>query len=117
MSGKAWEKTKSRVRKAIKKLAVDLLNCMQRDHSKQGLPTQDMPWQEELRTFPYQATTDQAVQDKARYGERSPDGSPRLWRCRLCKTEVAIEPFSKPSLRKQVALCPYHFLPSSTTTP
>jgi len=67
MSGKAWEKTKSKVRKSIKKVAVDLLKLYAQRSQQQGhaYPA-DLPWQVELEeSFPYQPTTDQlkAVQD------------------------------------------------------
>jgi len=67
MSGKAWEKTKTKVRKSIKKVAVDLLKLYAQRSQQQGhaYPA-DLPWQVELEeSFPYQPTTDQlkAVQD------------------------------------------------------
>lgn len=70
MSGKAWEKTKNKVRKSIKKLAVDLLKLYAQRSQQQGhaYPT-DSPWQQELEgSFPYQPTPDQlkAVQDVKR---------------------------------------------------
>src|ERR671933_512818 len=70
MSGKAWEKTKNRVRKGIKKLAVDLLQLYATRSQRQGFAYPlDSPWQQELEdSFPYQATPDQlkAVQDVKR---------------------------------------------------
>jgi len=70
MSGKAWEKTKNRVRKGIKKLAVDLLQLYAQRTQRQGFAfPEDYPWQEELEdSFPYQPTPDQlkAVQDVKR---------------------------------------------------
>ncbi len=70
MSGKAWEATKNRVRKSIKKLAVDLLKLYAQRSQRSGyaFPV-DSPWQDELEdSFPYQATPDQlkAVQDVKR---------------------------------------------------
>ncbi|MGL5033178.1 MAG: CarD family transcriptional regulator, partial [Microcystaceae cyanobacterium] len=58
MGSKAWEATKNKVRKAIKKLAVDLLNLYaQRAQQKGFLYPPDTPWQSELEdSFPYQAT-------------------------------------------------------------
>ena len=110
MSGKAWEKTKSKVRKAIKKLAVDLLQLYaQRSQQKGYAYPPDLPWQEELEdSFPYQPTVDQlkAVQDVKRdlESERPMD---RL----VCgdvgfgKTEVAIRAiFKAVTAGKQVAL-------------
>ncbi|MTJ50370.1 transcription-repair coupling factor [Dolichospermum sp. UHCC 0259] len=110
MTGKAWENTKNKVRKAIKKLAVDLLKLYAARSQQQGFsyPT-DMPWQEEMEdSFPYQPTTDQlkAVQDVKRdmESERPMD---RL----VCgdvgfgKTEVAIRAiFKAVTAGKQVAL-------------
>ncbi|MFM5898253.1 MAG: CarD family transcriptional regulator, partial [Dolichospermum sp.] len=70
MTGKAWDNTKNKVRKAIKKLAVDLLKLYAARSEQQGFSyPQDMPWQQEMEdSFPYQPTTDQlkAVQDVKR---------------------------------------------------
>ncbi len=70
MSGKAWEKTKNRVRKGIKKLAVDLLQLYAQRSQRQGFAyPSDSPWQQELEdSFPYQPTPDQlkSVQDVKR---------------------------------------------------
>ena len=109
MSGKAWEKTKNRVRKGIKKLAVDLLQLYAQRSQRQGFSFPlDSPWQEELEdSFPYQATPDQlkAVQDVKRdmMSDRPMD---RL----VCgdvgfgKTEVAIRAiFKAVTAGKQVA--------------
>ena len=109
MSGKAWEKTKNRVRKGIKKLAVDLLQLYAQRTQHQGFAyPEDYPWQEELEdSFPYQATPDQlkAVQDVKRdmMSDRPMD---RL----VCgdvgfgKTEVAVRAvFKAVTAGKQVA--------------
>lgn len=70
MTGKVWQKTKNRTRKAIKKLAVDLLGLYAKRSQLEGYGyPQDSPWQEELEdSFPYQPTPDQlkAVQDVKR---------------------------------------------------
>ncbi|MBD3882344.1 transcription-repair coupling factor [Phormidium tenue FACHB-886] len=110
MSSKAWEKTKSKVRKAVKKVAIDLLQLYANRAHQQGFAyPMDMPWQEELEdSFPYQPTPDQlkAVQDVKRdmEAERPMD---RL----VCgdvgfgKTEVAIRAiFKAVTAGKQVAL-------------
>lgn len=110
MTGKVWENTKNRVRKAIKKLAVDLLKLYATRSQQQGYSyPQDMPWQEELEdSFPYQPTTDQlkAVQDVKRDME-----SDRPMDRLVCgdvgfgKTEVAIRAiFKAVTAGKQVAL-------------
>ncbi|MGF1479609.1 MAG: transcription-repair coupling factor [Cyanophyceae cyanobacterium] len=70
MTGKAWERTKNRVRKAVKKLAVDLLKLYAKRAQLSGnaYPS-DQPWQEELEdSFPYQPTPDQlkAIQEVKR---------------------------------------------------
>jgi len=110
MTGKAWDNTKNKVRKAIKKLAVDLLKLYAARSQQQGFAyPQDMPWQEELEdSFPYQATVDQlkAVQDVKRDME-----SDRPMDRLICgdvgfgKTEVAIRAiFKAVTAGKQVAL-------------
>jgi transcription-repair coupling factor (superfamily II helicase) len=110
MTGKAWENTKNRVRKAIKKLAVDLLKLYAARSKQEGYTyPQDMPWQEEMEdSFPYQPTTDQlkAVQDVKRDME-----SDRPMDRLVCgdvgfgKTEVAIRAiFKAVTAGKQVAL-------------
>ncbi|MBE9076032.1 transcription-repair coupling factor [Romeria aff. gracilis LEGE 07310] len=110
MTGKVWEKTKGRARKAIQKVAVDLLKLYAQRSQLEGytFPT-DMPWQQELEdSFPYQPTPDQlkAVQDVKRdmEGDRPMD---RL----VCgdvgfgKTEVALRAmFKAVTAGKQVAL-------------
>ncbi|MBD2048054.1 transcription-repair coupling factor [Coleofasciculus sp. FACHB-64] len=109
MSGKAWESTKNKVRKAIKKLAVDLLKLYAQRSQQQGFVyPADSPWQEELEdSFPYQPTPDQlkAVQDVKREME-----SDRPMDRLVCgdvgfgKTEVAIRAIFKAiTAGKQVA--------------
>ncbi|NWF59057.1 MAG: transcription-repair coupling factor [Fischerella sp.] len=110
MTGKAWENTKNKVRKAIKKLAVDLLKLYAARSQQKGFAfPADMPWQQELEdSFPYQPTTDQlkAVQDVKRDME-----SDRPMDRLVCgdvgfgKTEVAIRAiFKAVTAGKQVAL-------------
>ncbi|HLO52226.1 MAG TPA: transcription-repair coupling factor, partial [Kamptonema sp.] len=110
LSAQTWEKTKAKVRKAIKKLAVDLLNLYAMRAQQVGFAfPPDMPWQQELEdSFPYQPTPDQlkATQDVKRdmEGDRPMD---RL----VCgdvgfgKTEVAIRAiFKAVTAGKQVAM-------------
>ncbi|MCU0515868.1 MAG: transcription-repair coupling factor [Oscillatoria sp. Prado101] len=110
LTGKAWETTKNKVRKAVKKLAVDLLKLYAKRAQQQGLAyPSDSSWQQELEdSFPYQPTPDQlkATQDVKRdmESERPMD---RL----VCgdvgfgKTEVAIRAiFKAVTAGKQVAL-------------
>ncbi len=61
MGGKIWEATKKKVRKAVKKLAVDLLNLYAKRAKQEGYAyPPDTPWQLELEdSFPYQPTPDQ----------------------------------------------------------
>ncbi|NET83015.1 MAG: transcription-repair coupling factor [Moorea sp. SIO1F2] len=109
MSGKTWEKTKNRVRKSIKKVAVDLLKLYAQRAQQSGycFPP-DSPWQQELEdSFPYQPTPDQlkAIQDVKRDLE-----SDRPMDRLVCgdvgfgKTEVAIRAiFKAVTSDKQVA--------------
>lgn len=110
MASKAWENTKSRVRKTIKKLAVDLLELYAKRSKVEGFTfPADNPWQQEMEdSFPYQATPDQlkAVQDIKRDLE-----SDRPMDRLVCgdvgfgKTEVAIRAiFKVVTSGKQVAL-------------
>ncbi|MGD1938784.1 MAG: transcription-repair coupling factor [Cyanophyceae cyanobacterium] len=61
MSGKVWEKTKKKVQKSIKKVAVDLLALYAARAEQTGFQfPSDMPWQQEMEeSFPYQPTPDQ----------------------------------------------------------
>ena len=110
MSGKAWEKTKNKVRKAVKKVAVDLLKLYAQRSEQEGFSFPiDTPWQEEMEeSFPYQPTTDQlkATQDVKRDME-----NPRPMDRLVCgdvgfgKTEVAIRGIFKAVTNgKQAAL-------------
>ncbi|NJN72996.1 MAG: transcription-repair coupling factor [Limnothrix sp. RL_2_0] len=111
MGGKVWESTKNKVRKTVKKLAVDLLKIYAQRSEMQGtIYPVDTPWQQELEdSFPYQATPDQlkAVQDIKRDLE-----SDRPMDRLVCgdvgfgKTEVAVRAIFKAvtSAHKQVAL-------------
>ncbi|MBE9116893.1 transcription-repair coupling factor [Lusitaniella coriacea LEGE 07157] len=110
MSGKAWEKTKNKVKKAVKKVAIDLLKLYAQRAEQTGYTYPlDSPWQEELEdSFPYQPTPDQlkATQDVKRDLE-----SDRPMDRLVCgdvgfgKTEVAVRAIFKviTSANKQVA--------------
>ncbi|MGV2829205.1 transcription-repair coupling factor [Myxosarcina sp. GI1(2024)] len=67
MANASWSKTKTKVRKSIKKLAVDLLKLYAKRSKQTGYAyPPDNPWQQELEdSFPYQPTPDQlkATQD------------------------------------------------------
>ncbi len=110
MTGKAWEKTKAKARKAIQKIAVDLLKLYAQRAQQQGhsFPV-DQPWQQELEdSFAYAATPDQlqATADVKRDME-----SDRPMDRLVCgdvgfgKTEVAIRAiFKAVTSGKQVAM-------------
>ncbi|QDZ38769.1 transcription-repair coupling factor [Euhalothece natronophila Z-M001] len=109
MSGKSWQNTKNKVQKAVKKVAIDLLDLYAKRSQLSGYAyPQDTVWQEELEdSFPYQPTPDQlkAVQDVKRDLE-SDLPMDRL----ICgdvgfgKTEVAIRAIFKVLMEgKQVA--------------
>ncbi|MFM7449590.1 MAG: transcription-repair coupling factor [Leptolyngbyaceae cyanobacterium] len=110
MSGKAWEKTKAKVRKSIKKVAFDLLQLYAQGAQQKGTTfPEDTPWQQEMEdSFPYQPTPDQlkAAQD-VKLDMQSDRPMDRL----VCgdvgfgKTEVAIRAiFKAVTAGKQVAL-------------
>ncbi len=110
MTGKTWEKTKGKARKAIQKVAVDLLKLYAKRAQMQGFVYPlDMPWQQELEdSFPYDPTPDQlkATQDVKRDME-----SDRPMDRLVCgdvgfgKTEVALRAiFKAVTAGKQVAL-------------
>ncbi len=110
MTGAAWEKTKGKARKAIQKVAVDLLKLYAQRSQMQGFTyPEDMPWQQELEdSFPYSPTPDQlkATQDVKRDME-----SDRPMDRLVCgdvgfgKTEVALRAIFKAVIAgKQVAL-------------
>jgi transcription-repair coupling factor (superfamily II helicase) len=109
LTGKTWEKTKAKVQKSLKKLAVDLLKLYAQRAQQTGFNyPEDTPWQQEMEdSFPYQPTPDQlkSTQDVKRdmESERPMD---RL----VCgdvgfgKTEVAIRAiFKAVTASKQVA--------------
>ena len=110
MAAKSWSKTKTRVKKNIKKLAVDLLKIYAKRSKLEGYAyPPDNPWQKELEdSFPYQPTPDQlkATQD-IKLDLESDRPMDRL----VCgdvgfgKTEVAIRAIFKviTSANKQVA--------------
>ncbi len=108
LSGQAWEKTKAKVKKSIKKLAFDLLKLYADRAQKQGFSfPPDTPWQQELEdSFRYQPTPDQlkSTQDVKRDME-----SDRPMDRLVCgdvgfgKTEVAIRAiFKAVTANKQV---------------
>ncbi len=110
MTSSVWEKTKGKAKKAIQKVAVDLLQIYAQRAKQEGFSFPvDMPWQQELEdSFPYQATPDQlkAVQDVKRDME-----SDRPMDRLVCgdvgfgKTEVALRAiFKAVTAGKQVAL-------------
>ncbi len=110
LTGKTWENTKNQVRKAIKKLAVDLLQLYAKRCEQKGFAyPPDMPWQAEFEdSFAYQLTPDQlkAIQDVKRDLE-----SDRPMDRLVCgdvgfgKTEVAIRAiFKAVTAGKQVAM-------------
>jgi transcription-repair coupling factor (superfamily II helicase) len=110
MGGTAWQRTKERAAKAIRKVAMDLVKLYAERHKIQGFAfPPDGPWQGELEdSFPYDPTPDQlkAIADVKRDMERS-QPMDRL----VCgdvgfgKTEVAIRAiFKAVTAGKQVAM-------------
>ncbi len=110
MGGTAWTKAKERARKAIRKVALDLVKLYAERHKAPGFAfPEDGPWQGELEdSFPYEPTPDQvkAIADVKR-DMQLPQPMDRL----VCgdvgfgKTEVAIRAiFKAVTAGKQVAM-------------
>ncbi|MEB3264043.1 MAG: DEAD/DEAH box helicase, partial [Synechococcus sp.] len=110
MGGSAWNKAKERARKAVRKVALDLVKLYAERHQAAGFAfPSDGPWQSELEdSFPYEPTPDQikAIADVKRDMEQ-PQPMDRL----VCgdvgfgKTEVAIRAvFKAVTAGKQVAM-------------
>ncbi len=110
MGGTAWAKAKERAKKAVRKVAVDLVKLYAQRHQAPGFAfPADGPWQQELEdSFPYDPTPDQtkAIADVKRDMEQ-PQPMDRL----VCgdvgfgKTEVAIRAiFKAVTAGKQVAM-------------
>ncbi|CAK6694170.1 Transcription-repair-coupling factor [Synechococcus sp. CBW1107] len=110
MGGVAWTKAKERARKAVRKVAMDLVKLYAERQQADGFPfPPDGPWQNELEdSFPYEPTPDQlkAIADVKRDMEK-PEPMDRL----VCgdvgfgKTEVAIRAvFKAVTAGKQCAL-------------
>jgi transcription-repair coupling factor (superfamily II helicase) len=110
MGGTAWTRAKERAKKAIRKVAVDLVKLYAERHKAAGFAyPADGPWQNELEdSFPYEPTPDQlkAIVEVKRDMEQ-PSPMDRL----VCgdvgfgKTEVAIRAiFKAVTAGKQVAL-------------
>ncbi|MCS6782639.1 MAG: transcription-repair coupling factor [Gloeomargarita sp. SKYBB_i_bin120] len=109
LASKAWEKTREKVRKSLKKLAVNLLELYAKRAAQTRPPyPPDTPWQQELEdSFPYPLTPDQA---KAIQAVKADLESPRPMDRLICgdvgfgKTEVAIRAAFKVLMAgKQVA--------------
>ncbi|MFZ9283063.1 MAG: DEAD/DEAH box helicase, partial [Prochlorococcaceae cyanobacterium] len=110
MGGTAWSKAKERAKKAIRKVAMDLVKLYAERHKAPGFAyPPDGPWQNELEdSFPYEPTPDQvkAIAD-VKADMEQPQPMDRL----VCgdvgfgKTEVAIRAiFKAVTAGKQVAL-------------
>jgi len=110
MGGTAWSKAKERARKAVRKVALDLVKLYAERYKAPGFAfPADGPWQNELEdSFPYEPTPDQvkAIAEVKRDMEK-PQPMDRL----VCgdvgfgKTEVAIRAiFKAVTAGKQVAM-------------
>ena len=87
LGGTTWEKAKTRVKKAMRDMAEELLKLYAERKSVPGFPfSPDTPWQQEFEdSFPYDETTDQgrrSRRSKATWNAAA-DGPASLRRCRL----------------------------------
>jgi len=95
LGGREWTKTKSRVRKAVKELAEDLIRLYAIRQSREGYQfSEDSLWQGEFEeTFPYEETEDQLSAIEATKRDME---SQRIMDRLICgdvgygKTEIAI---------------------------
>ena len=88
LGGTTWEKAKTRVKKAMRDMAEELLKLYAQRKAVPGHAFgTDTHWQEEFEdAFPYELTVDQADRDyrhQARHGDADADGSAALRRRRL----------------------------------
>ncbi|MBX3029826.1 MAG: transcription-repair coupling factor [Chloroflexi bacterium] len=95
LGGGEWQRARTRVRKAVKDLAKDLLALYAARASAQGHPFgEDTPWQSEMEAaFPYQETPDQlraVLEVKADLERSSPMDRIVVGDVGYGKTEVAI---------------------------
>jgi transcription-repair coupling factor (superfamily II helicase) len=110
MGGTAWTRAKERARKAIRKVAMDLVKLYAERHKAPGFAfPADGPWQNELEdSFPYEPTPDQL---KAIVAVKRDMEQPQPMDRLVCgdvgfgKTEVAIRAiFKAVTAGKQVAM-------------
>ncbi|MGO1368176.1 transcription-repair coupling factor [Senegalia sp. (in: firmicutes)] len=105
-----WSRTKNKVKKAIKEMAIDLLQLYAKRSTVKGFSfSKDQPWQNQFEdTFPYEETNDQlkSIED-IKEDMENPSPMDRL----LCgdvgygKTEVALRAAFKATLDgKQVSI-------------
>lgn len=85
-----WNKTKTRVRTAVKAIAQDLVKLYAVRQAKNGFVySEDSIWQREFEeAFPYEETDDQLAAIEANeegYGEHEDHGPADLWGCGLRK--------------------------------
>ena len=110
MGGNDWNNTKTRVKKEVEKIAVDLLKLYARRKMQSGIPSEpDTPWQVELEdAFEYTETPDQmkAIVDvKSDMENENPMDRLICGDVGFGKTEVAIRAiFKAVSSGKQVAV-------------
>lgn len=87
LGGQEWNKTKTKVRGAVKEIAQDLVNFMHRDRIRRDLSTGRIPsGRESLRKcFRLRKRRIRSLQSRRpkRYGEHKDHGPPDLWGCRL----------------------------------
>lgn len=110
LSGQDWQRTKTKVREGVKKLAFNLVQLYAERRNRPGFAfSKDTPWQQEFEdTFPFEETEDQlkAIEETKKDME-----SPHIMDRLICgdvgygKTEIALRAaFKAVQDGKQVAL-------------
>ena len=110
LGGNTWNKNKEKARKAIRKIAIDLVKLYAERQNNKGISfPKDGPWQRELEdSFPYDPTPDQITAIKEVKRDMEKDQTMDRLICGdvgFGKTEVAIRAMFKAiTAGKQVAL-------------
>ena len=111
MGGADWEKTRARVRKAVRDIAGELVVLYRRRLATPGHAFgPDTPFQHQIEeAFPYEETPDQAKaidRDQGRHGTAGPDGPAHLRRRRLRQDRGRVARRGEGGVRRQAGRDP-----------